>query len=909
MKLLTRIKIINWHYFWDELIDIKPIVFLTGVNGSGKSTLIDAIQVVLLGDTSGRYFNKAAMDKSARTLKGYLRGELGDTVDGGFKYLRNTRFTSYIALEFFDDVNQIPFTMAIVFDSFEDGSEEHHFFYLENAIPINNFVKDRVPMDYKTLLQFFNENYPSKFQFFDSNRQYQDFLKRKFGGLKDKYFSLLKKATSFTPITDITTFITDYVCDPQANIELDALQDNILQYKKLEVEATNIEKEIRTKVEEFNKTVDEYSKNNTEYTNKNNELAALEAKLGAGYTEQMKADATLTLKVGENIQNDFIKALANANVYKPGSTTDKIFDLNSLDDSKVKTENLTPYETTNIVKYYTLIGDFTITADKSIVTATPDETNNTSYKLNSTISSIRGQVYSKIKTLLGTPTPTDLTNFEKEYQEVITTLKDKENYLKIAEDNYKKVSDEYYKEETGTLAKYLDAKSAYMYDATKTYYTVVEEYYTSISSGTPTDDQKNQLVTLLKEYGKRREALDGFVHKTGENKTYEGLTKDNVISSYSDVLGSSTLLDTNEESPYAKALKASEEMFGGTSIVLENPDVATEYRYKEANNGTARYTTDGLFVKYLTAYEAVQKIKMLEEYVALDNALTARSNELLAKVFEFKSKDDAIASNAEVIALETEIKDLLDKLELGHADILLTSGNTWDPDNIDNAPGKLTVERATANETGNNYSLDNIEIYQGSSTSDITALGGYLGAHILNLKAYFNNLNSQNNTYTNELEDMEDLLAYEQSQLAAAKQDLAQFDAGGYEMTTGAPGSIKIGDGATSYFEVKIYDSGLSTEYKLIRYYLWNPITNVYDLISITRIEITDPSYYLVGGGSTTGPNITFTPTTNYLKAIIEAYEAQKDILDAQIKDLDATYEILIKERDQFMSTINSLYQ
>ena len=674
-------------------------------------------------------------------------------------------------------------------------------------------------------------------------------------------------------------------------------------------EATNIEKEIRTKVEEFNKTVDEYSKNNTEYTNKNNELAALEAKLGAGYTEQMKADATLTLKVGENIQNDFIKALANANVYKPGSTTDKIFDLNSLDDSKVKTENLTPYETTNIVKYYTLIGDFTITADKSIVTATPDETNNTSYKLNSTISSIRGQVYSKIKTLLGTPTPADLTNFEKEYQEVITTLKDKENYLKIAEDNYKKVSDEYYKEETGTLAKYLDAKSAYMYDATKTYYTVVEEYYTSISSGTPTDDQKNQLVTLLKEYGKRREALDGFVHKTGENKTYEGLTKDNVISSYSDVLGSSTLLDTNEESPYAKALKASEEMFGGTSIVLENPDVATEYRYKEANNGTARYTTDGLFVKYLTAYEAVQKIKMLEEYVALDNALTARSNELLAKVFEFKSKDDAIASNAEVIALETEIKDLLDKLELGHADILLTSGNTWDPDNIDNAPGKLTVERATANETGNNYSLDNIEIYQGSSTSDITALGGYLGAHILNLKAYFNNLNSQNNTYTNELEDMEDLLAYEQSQLAAAKQDLAQFDAGGYEMTTGALGSIKIGDGATSYFEVKIYDSGLSTEYKLIRYYLWNPITNVYDLISITRIEITDPSYYLVGGGSTTGPNITFTPTTNYLKAIIEAYEAQKDILDAQIKDLDATYEILIKERDQFMSTINSLYQ
>ena len=62
------------------------------------------------------------------------------------------------ALEFLDDVKNQPFTMGIVFDSFEDGSEEHHFFCLEAAIPINNFVKDRIPMDYKTLLQFFNEN-------------------------------------------------------------------------------------------------------------------------------------------------------------------------------------------------------------------------------------------------------------------------------------------------------------------------------------------------------------------------------------------------------------------------------------------------------------------------------------------------------------------------------------------------------------------------------------------------------------------------------------------------------------------------------------------------------------------------------------------------------------------------------
>lgn len=237
MRTLKKVKIINWHYFWNETINIEPIVFLTGLNASGKSTLIDALQLILLGDTSGRYFNKAAMDKSNRTLKGYLRGELGDTLEGGFNYLRNGRFTSYIALEFYDDVHDNSFTMGCVFDVFEDGSEEHRFFHLQAAIPSNEFIVDKVPMEYKALNQFFSENYPNKFKFFDSNRQYQETIKREFGGLKDKYFSLFKKAVSFTPITDITTFITEYVCDPQKNIDIIPMQDNILQYKKLEEEA------------------------------------------------------------------------------------------------------------------------------------------------------------------------------------------------------------------------------------------------------------------------------------------------------------------------------------------------------------------------------------------------------------------------------------------------------------------------------------------------------------------------------------------------------------------------------------------------------------------------------------------------------------------------------------------------
>ncbi len=293
MKTITKIRIINWHYFWNETIDVKPIVFLTGVNGSGKSTLIDAIEVVLLGDTSGRSFNKAAMEKSSRTLRGYLRGEIGDDVDNnGFKYLRNGRFTSYIVLEIYDDVNKEYSLMGIVFDSFEDGSEEHHFFSLNDKMPENGFVENKLPLEYKRLSQFFSENYSGKYQFFDSNRQYQEFLKRKFGGLKDKYFSLLKKSTSFTPITDITSFITQYVCDPQQNIELGHLQSNILNYKRLENEAENIKKRV-DRLTEIKNLYDLYKahKDNfqiSKYIIEKCELESSKQKLGAYKDEVLK---------------------------------------------------------------------------------------------------------------------------------------------------------------------------------------------------------------------------------------------------------------------------------------------------------------------------------------------------------------------------------------------------------------------------------------------------------------------------------------------------------------------------------------------------------------------------------------------------------------------------------------------
>lgn len=78
MKKLKKILLINWLYFSKEIIEVGDINFLTGKNGAGKSTVIDALQIVLLGETSARNFNQAANEKSQRTLDGYLRADMDE---------------------------------------------------------------------------------------------------------------------------------------------------------------------------------------------------------------------------------------------------------------------------------------------------------------------------------------------------------------------------------------------------------------------------------------------------------------------------------------------------------------------------------------------------------------------------------------------------------------------------------------------------------------------------------------------------------------------------------------------------------------------------------------------------------------------------------------------------------------
>jgi energy-coupling factor transporter ATP-binding protein EcfA2 len=260
VKILKKLLLIHWHYFVHECIEFDLINFLTGKNASGKSTIIDALQLVLLADTAGRSFNKAASGKNSRTLRGYLLGELGDDEDSGFKYLRTGRFASYIALEFFDDEKDASFTAGCCFDVYSENDFPRLFFRFNGSIPEHEFIDatltGRRAMDIAALRSWIREHYPQGSYFTsDTNVSFQEDLYGKLGALQAHRFSqLLKKAVSFDPNVDIQNFISEFVCDTPQAVDVSGLQENIRSYTRLEAE----EAALRARIAELDGIIESY---------------------------------------------------------------------------------------------------------------------------------------------------------------------------------------------------------------------------------------------------------------------------------------------------------------------------------------------------------------------------------------------------------------------------------------------------------------------------------------------------------------------------------------------------------------------------------------------------------------------------------------------------------------------------
>ena len=240
MKKLKKILLINWLYFSKELIEVGDVNFLTGKNGAGKSTVIDALQIVLLGETNARNFNQAANEKSQRTLDGYLRADM----DENNPYSRRGKdFSSYIACEFQDEAEGNSFVTGVVFDCRSDGSRQDRFFIYVGTLPENCFVENGEAMEIPALRRFLKQNY-ARAEIYDTQKEYRRNMLSRWNVHNEQVLRMMKKAVSFRPIVDIQKFITENICDIPDKPDIEAMQQNIRDYKRQELLAQRQEERL-----------------------------------------------------------------------------------------------------------------------------------------------------------------------------------------------------------------------------------------------------------------------------------------------------------------------------------------------------------------------------------------------------------------------------------------------------------------------------------------------------------------------------------------------------------------------------------------------------------------------------------------------------------------------------------------
>ncbi len=262
MKKLTKIKLINWHLFSNQTIDIKDNALISGENGSGKSTLLDAMQYLFVGGRSGAKFNIAATDDAKRTLEGYIRGRIGAE---NKEYLRNGDVISHVALEFFDEKSKMYSIIGCLMDLPKQSQLKERFYILENmSIHDSIFLEKKYPRDFKGMKKYL-KTLDVDLQPFDTQKKYRDALARFFGMDATKYAKILPKALAFRSI-DLQAFVFEFLLDDDP-IDIQSLKNNVAQLKKVEAQIKR-DKEKLERLDFINQTA-EAIRSNKEQTHIN----------------------------------------------------------------------------------------------------------------------------------------------------------------------------------------------------------------------------------------------------------------------------------------------------------------------------------------------------------------------------------------------------------------------------------------------------------------------------------------------------------------------------------------------------------------------------------------------------------------------------------------------------------------
>ena len=200
MKILKRLRLVNWHRFTNTTIDFEQSNLISGENGAGKSTLLDAIQFVMICSTN--YFNKAAHENGKRDLSGYIRCKTGREIK---PYERMGEISAHIALEFYEEKKDKYFIVGAVVDSAAEGQEKTVRYVMDNTrLDDNLFFQGKIP---KSINQFRTTNDKKIKSWCTTDKEAKAIFSNKFGRIENKFFRLIPKALAFRPIDDIKDFV------------------------------------------------------------------------------------------------------------------------------------------------------------------------------------------------------------------------------------------------------------------------------------------------------------------------------------------------------------------------------------------------------------------------------------------------------------------------------------------------------------------------------------------------------------------------------------------------------------------------------------------------------------------------------------------------------------------------------
>ena len=255
MKQLTRIRLVNWHLFENTTINCQGTTYFIGINGAGKSTILDAVQFALVGGQRDVRFNQAALSGSKRTLASYVRGELGTE---GQRFLRGDA-TGVVALEF-SNPDGTYFVHGAQIDAFEDGrNPEVAYFIVHNARLDDNWFF-RAPGQlfdtraFKRHLENYALPFTARAQVFSRLEDYRFHLLNRLGQLKDSFPSKIVKGLAFSPLTDIRSFVQNYLLDEHL-VDVKTLQAQLETLRHFESLAANVRERIDmlNQIEELDK--------------------------------------------------------------------------------------------------------------------------------------------------------------------------------------------------------------------------------------------------------------------------------------------------------------------------------------------------------------------------------------------------------------------------------------------------------------------------------------------------------------------------------------------------------------------------------------------------------------------------------------------------------------------------------